>query len=97
MSLESFKVHVSPQVFRFAFPQQVSAQEIDPMNSDAFGSPFARTVSFFVLLVVSLVTAQLALAPLTEAQNQNPSAPVLMVRLRRLNLLIPIRSRADGR
>jgi len=47
------------------------------MNSDAFGSRFARTVSFFVLLVVSLVTAQLALAPLTEAQNPNPSAPVV--------------------
>ncbi|HXL82100.1 MAG TPA: prolyl oligopeptidase family serine peptidase [Pyrinomonadaceae bacterium] len=45
------------------------------MNSHVFGSRFARTISFFVLLVVSLVTAPLALAPLTRAQNPNPSTP----------------------
>ena len=47
------------------------------MNSHVFGSRFARTFSFSVLLVVSLVAAQLALAPLTGAQNPNPSTPLV--------------------
>lgn len=48
------------------------------MNRDASAlRRLARTFSFFALLIVSLVTAQLALAPLTGAQNPNPSAPMV--------------------
>jgi prolyl oligopeptidase len=47
------------------------------MNSTAFESRFARTCSFFVLLIVALVTAQLALAPFAGAQNPNPSTPLV--------------------
>jgi prolyl oligopeptidase len=48
------------------------------MNRDYSGSRrIARTFSFFVLLILSLFTAQLVLAPLTAAQNPKPSAPMV--------------------
>jgi prolyl oligopeptidase len=47
------------------------------MNSAAFESRFVRIFSFFMLLIVSLVTAQLALAPFAGAQNPNPSTPMV--------------------
>jgi len=47
------------------------------MNSNTFASRFARTFSFFALLIVSLVTAQLALAPFAGAQNPNPATPMV--------------------
>jgi prolyl oligopeptidase len=46
------------------------------MNRNAFTQRRARTLSFLMLLLVSLMTAQLALAPLTSAQNPTPSTPV---------------------
>ena len=47
------------------------------MNRNASRSHLARTLSFLMLLIVSLLTAQLALAPLTSAQNPAPSTPVV--------------------
>jgi prolyl oligopeptidase len=47
------------------------------MNRDPFASRLARTISFLVLLIVLLATAQLVLAPLAGAQNPNPSTPVV--------------------
>jgi prolyl oligopeptidase len=47
------------------------------MNRNAFTPRRARNLSFLVLLMVSLMTAQLALAPLTRAQNPTPSTPVV--------------------
>ncbi len=47
------------------------------MNRNAFRSRRARTSSFFVLLIVALITAQLALAPFAGAQNPTPSTPLL--------------------
>jgi prolyl oligopeptidase len=46
------------------------------MNGNACRSRRARTSSFLVLLIVSLFTAQFALAPFAGAQNPNPSTPV---------------------
>lgn len=47
------------------------------MNRNAWRSRRARTLSFLMLLIVSLITAQLALSPPTSAQNPNPSTPVV--------------------
>ena len=46
------------------------------MKRNAFRSRRARTSSFFVLLIVALITAQLALAPFAGAQNPAPSTPL---------------------
>ena len=47
------------------------------MNRNAWRSRRPRTLSFLMLLIVSLLAAQLALAPLTSAQNPTPSTPVV--------------------
>src|SRR6185295_13903782 len=47
------------------------------MNRTVWRSRPARTLSFFVLLIVALMTAQLALAPPSSAQNPNPSTPAV--------------------
>ena len=64
------------------------------MNRNASRSRGARTLSFLMLLIVSLLTAQLALAPLASAQNPTPSTPVVDGAAPPARLTIPIPCRA---